>query len=284
MQHDPDHAEPGLVHPEVAAALGRLAELAATRQPEEAVLPEFLERYYRELPEPDLDDRRLDALYSVAVAHFGIGRQRRPGETLVRVVSPDTGLDESRPPRSLLFVVTDDAPFLVDTTRMVVERHRLDIHLMVHPMLDVARDADGVVTRVGRDAGPTEAWTQVEIDYCDAAAAAGRLEADALAAVADVHLVVEDFPEMRDRMAALAEHDPIMKWLAYEHFVFLGAAGVRPDRRRSRRPRRHPARSAPRRARDRPTTRRRRRTARVGRHLAQRGRVDDPPRVLAEHA
>ena len=150
MQHDPEYAEPGLVHPEVAAALGRLAELAHTRQPDEAVLPEFLQRYYRELPEADLDDRRLDALYSVAVAHFGIGRQRKPGETLVRVVSPDTGLDESRPPRSLLFVVTDDAPFLVDTTRMVVERHRLDIHLMVHPMLDVARDADGVLTRVSR--------------------------------------------------------------------------------------------------------------------------------------
>ena len=223
MQHDPEHAEPGLVHPEVAAALGRLAELAHTRQPDEGVLPEFLERYYRELPEADLDDRRLDALYSVAVAHFGIGRQRRPGETLVRVVSPDTGLDESRPPRSLLFVVTDDAPFLVDTTRMVVERHRLDIHLMVHPMLDVARDAEGVVTRVSRGAGPTEAWTQVEIDYCGAASAA-KLEADALAAVADVHLVVDDFSEMRDRMAALADHDPILKWLAYEHFVFLGAA------------------------------------------------------------
>ena len=25
-------------------------------------------------------------------------------------------------------------------------------------------------------------------------------------------------------MAALADHDPILKWLAYEHFVFLGAA------------------------------------------------------------
>ena len=76
MRDNPEHAEPGLVHPEVAAALGRLAELAATRQPDEAVLPEFLERYYRELPEPDLDDRRLDALYSIAVAHFAIGRQR----------------------------------------------------------------------------------------------------------------------------------------------------------------------------------------------------------------
>ena len=223
MRHDPEHAEPGLVHPEVAAALGRLAELASTRQPDEAVLPEFLARYYRELPEPDLDDRRLDALYSVAVAHFRIGRQRRPGETLVRVISPDTALDESRPPRSILFVVTDDAPFLVDTTRMVVERHRLDIHLMVHPMLDVARDESGVATRVAPGAGPTEAWTQVEIDYCDAVAAA-RLEAEALAAVADVHLVVDDFPAMRDRMAALAEHDPILKWLAVENFVFLGAA------------------------------------------------------------
>jgi len=199
MQQDPEHAEPGLVHPEVAAALGRLAELAAIRQPDEAVLPEFLERYYRELPEHDLDYRQLDALYYGAVAHFAIGRRRRPGETLVRVVSPDLGMDESRPPRSILYVVTDDAPFLVDTTRMVVERHRLDIHLMVHPMLDVARDASGVVTRVGHGAGPTEAWTQVEIDYCDSEAAAA-LEADALAAVADVHLVVDDFPEMRDRM------------------------------------------------------------------------------------
>ena len=139
------------------------------------------------------------------------------------MISPDTGLDESRPPRSILFVVTDDAPFLVDTTRMVVERHRLDIHLMVHPMLDVARDDDGVLTHVGHGAGPTEAWTQVEIDYCDAAAAAA-LEADALAAVADVHLIVDDFPEMRDRMVALGGHDPILEWLAAEHFVFLGAA------------------------------------------------------------
>ena len=94
MRHDPEHAEPGLVHPEVAAALGRLAELAATRQPDEGVLPEFLERYYRELPEPDLDDRRLDELYSVAVAHFAIGRRRQPEETLVRVISLDSGLDD----------------------------------------------------------------------------------------------------------------------------------------------------------------------------------------------
>ena len=33
----------------------------------------------------------------------------------MRVISLDTGPDESRPPRSILFVVTDDAPFLVDT-------------------------------------------------------------------------------------------------------------------------------------------------------------------------
>ncbi len=178
-------------------------------------------------------------------------------------------------------MVTDDAPFLVDTTRMVVERHRLDIHLMVHPMLDVARDAYGVVTRVGHGAGPTEAWTQVEIDYCDAAAAAA-LEADALAAVADVHLVVDDFPEMRDRMVALGEHDPILDWLAAEHFVFLGAAVYDRDRPRARRPRRHPARSAPRRARDRSTSRRGGRTEWFGRHLAERGRVDDPPRFAAD--
>ena len=85
------------------------------------------------------------------------------------------------------------------------------------------------MTRVGHGAGPTEAWTQVEIDYCDAAAAAA-LEADALAAVADVHLVVDDFPEMRDRMVALGEHDPILR--------LVGGRALRVPRRRGVRPRR----------------------------------------------
>ena len=41
-------------------------------------------------------------------------------------------------PRSVLMFVTDDIPFLVDTVRLVLDRHDLGIHLLVHPTLIVS--------------------------------------------------------------------------------------------------------------------------------------------------
>jgi glutamate dehydrogenase len=215
------------VHPDVAAALDRLVEMARTRQPDDDVLAQLLPEYYRELPEADVDGRRLDDMYAVGVAHLALGRRRRPGQTLVRVASPDLERDGWYSRRSVLLVVTDDAPFLVDTVRMVLDRNGLGIHLLVHPMLDVRRDDDGCIVGLGESTGDgtpiVEAWTQVEIDRCDDAAA-DWLEAEVRAVVDDVHRVVSDFPTMRSRLAAFGDVDPLLSWLAAEHFVFLGAA------------------------------------------------------------
>ena len=57
-------------------------------------------------------------------------------------------LAEPRPRRvvvgpHVVLLVTDDAPFLVDTVRIVLERHGVATHLLVHPMLHVRRDPDG---------------------------------------------------------------------------------------------------------------------------------------------
>src|SRR6185503_12766529 len=68
-----------------------------------------------------------------------------------------------------------------------------------------------------------EAWTQVEVDRLDAGRA-DALAADLRAAVELVHRVVADFAAMRDRMLALADIDPVLRWLAEGQFVFLGAA------------------------------------------------------------
>ncbi|MEX2625463.1 MAG: NAD-glutamate dehydrogenase, partial [Ilumatobacteraceae bacterium] len=42
--------------------------------------------------------------------------------------------------------------------------------------------------------------------------------------VDEVHRVVADFPDMRDRMLGLADEDALLEWLAAGNFVFLGAA------------------------------------------------------------
>ena len=219
---------------EQSTVIRRVAQLALDRRPDDEILASFLPAYYGELPEFDVDDRREDDLYAVALTHLGLGRRRHAGDTVVEVLSPDRDRDGWQSDRSVVLIISDDAPFMVDTVRIVLERHRIDTHLLVHPMLRVSRDPAGDLTAISLGIGgyghQLEAWTQVEIDRCDASRAE-LLSADLAAAIASVHRVVADFDAMRQRMLAHTLLDPLLDWLAQGHFVFLGAAtyGLGPD-------------------------------------------------------
>ena len=204
----------------------RLGVLAAFRRPEDLAFAEFLPAYYHELPEFDVDERRDEDLYTVASAHFRIGRRRAKAETIVEVHSPDRERDGWHSERSVVFMITDDAPFLVDTVRIVLERHSVATHLLVHPVLSVRRGQAGDLTAVVSDSEARsgvllEAWTQVEIDRLDTHAA-DALRRDLAEAIDSVHGVVADFAAMRARMRLHAELDPLLDWLADGQFVFLG--------------------------------------------------------------
>jgi glutamate dehydrogenase len=220
------------VHTDVAEALDRLGELAAVRRPDDELLGPFLALYYSELPEEDVDDRKIDDIYSVGVAHFDLGRARPAGSPVVRVMSPDRERDGWSTPHSVVLIVTDDMPFLVDTMRMVLERHRLDIYLLVHPMLLVERGDENEIRRVAPfserldgtadDTLLVEAWTQIEVDRVSDEVATA-LESELESAVADVRRVVGDFGRMRGRLLDLVDVHPAMQWFADGQFVFLGA-------------------------------------------------------------
>ena len=213
---------------EQATVIRRVAQLANERRPDDTVLAAFLPAYYGELPEFDVDDRREDDLYAVALTHLAQGRVRSPGDTALAVLSPDRDRDGWHSDRSVVLLVTDDVPFLVDTVRIVLERHGVATHLLVHPMLRVDRDPAGVLTEIverrrpvrragrgldpGRDrplrsgASRTVAGRSARRGH-GGAPGRRRLRADARS---------DDRPT--------PHLDPLLEWLADGHFVFLGAA------------------------------------------------------------
>ena len=80
----------------------------------------------------------------------------------VRLYNPDLEVDGWESRHTVVEVVCDDRPFLVDSVTMVLQRHGWGIHLVVHPVLDVERTADGELVGVGGDT--QESWIHLEVD------------------------------------------------------------------------------------------------------------------------
>ncbi|MER7130469.1 NAD-glutamate dehydrogenase domain-containing protein, partial [Streptosporangium saharense] len=203
---------------------------------------EFLRLYYRHVAPEDLLDRNPVDVYGPATAQRQLADKRPQGRALVRAYTPSLEEHGWDPGRSVVEVVTDDMPFLVDSVTMELDRHGITTHLVVHPQMRVRRDVTGKLLGGDRDqdAGQeiTESWMHFEIDRQSDPAVLKRLEADLQRVLEDVRYAVEDFAKMRALalqtaedvsvnpppldLAGVEDSLELMRWLADGHFTFLG--------------------------------------------------------------
>jgi glutamate dehydrogenase len=197
-------------------------------------LPGFLTAYYRLVAVEDLIAAGPVRLAATAARHVVLGTGRPQGRPAVRVGS---GSDASLTlGGTVVDIVTDDMPYLVDSVTMELNRHGADILLIVHPLLtahrDVAGNAHGIEAgdRDGSDA-VRESWIHVELGYVDDQ---DRLASDLRRVLDDLRVTMEDQRRMRsaarDLVALLAdaggpedaETAELLAWLSAGHFTFLG--------------------------------------------------------------
>ena len=202
-------------------------------------LKRYLEAYYRHVPPEDLRPAGPLRTGLVAAEHARVAARRPQGRALVQVhaAGESAALEESR---GVVDIVTDDMPFLVNSITNELARHNLDSYHIVHPQLVVRRDVSGELREV---VGPptegslghdeiTESWMHIEVDTAGADLAG--LEDDLRRVLADVRVAVEDHSRMQGqalRVAtqlgtegarAPAETQALLRWLADNHFTFLG--------------------------------------------------------------
>src|SRR2546430_15799720 len=199
----------------------------------------YLDAYYRHMADEDLLSAGPQRVGAVAVEHARVAARRPQGRALVRVraAGESAALDESR---GVIDIVTDDMPFLVDSITIELARHNLDSYHIVHPQLLVRRDVTGELWGVvgqppeggRRHDASAESWMHIEIDTAGADLAG--LEDDLRRVLADVRVAVEDHQKLvntalrlADQLAAEgvnapAETQALLRWLADNHFTFLG--------------------------------------------------------------
>ncbi|AXK40746.1 NAD-glutamate dehydrogenase [Crenobacter cavernae] len=224
----------------LVAEIQALAESSLPAK-EQAVFIPFLSIYYEEAEHDDLSRFSALDLLGAAMAHHRFAEQRKPGESKVRIYNPDFERDGWQSTHTVIEIVNDDMPFLIDSVAMLLARHNLRLHLLVHPVLSVRRDDKGKLIEVRRTEGrslPLESFIHVEIDRVSEPERIAALEKELHQVLGALRRVVEDEPKMRAVAASLAAELPetapaalndearevaeFLAWLSENHFLFMG--------------------------------------------------------------
>jgi glutamate dehydrogenase len=237
MPTQPEHAK--------SEVLDRIAAMIHERVPSEkaARVESFMRQFYRRVDPADLLLRTVPDLYGAALAQWSFARQRLPGTAKVRVYSPRFEEHGWRSIHSVVEIVTDDMPFLVDSVSMELNRQGLIIHLPIHPVLAVRRDDDGELREIlPDDTGPGEGLREsvihIEVDRQTEPEVLERIRLGIERVLADVRVAFEDWGPMRERVREILTHladepprvDPdelaearsLLEWIDQGNFTFLG--------------------------------------------------------------
>src|SRR5690606_26984265 len=202
----------------------------------------LVERYWRFAPDEDMVGRTPQDLVDAAARHRELAGQRLPGELKLRVEPPDHA------GRTVIEIVVDDMPFLVDSVTGALTSRKFDIYLLVHPMVVVRRTPLGELREVRAELEPdqattgdqVESWIRIEVNPIRDEREREQLRADLQGVLTDVREAVEDWPKMRAAALAIADElataqlggprppvpekditDSIalLRWLADDHFT-----------------------------------------------------------------
>ncbi len=220
-----------------------LALIGARNPPQEqALLTTFCRGYFRLADPEDVCERSAEDLYGMLQSHLQFVRHRAPGRPKLRVLNPykeDIGFSSRH---TVIEVVNDDMPFLVDSTTVKINRQGLTLHLIIHPIFAVRRDVDGnlqeLANREDRPDWPRESVMHLEIDrLADPVARAGLVEGIERV-LGDVRAAVEDWKPMVAQLRAviqeldeqpppvpreeLAESRAFLQWFTEDHLLLLG--------------------------------------------------------------
>ncbi len=204
----------------------------------------FIAAYFENTDPDEMAAHNAATLYAIANAHWRLLDAPRAAQSArVRVFNPTLAEDGFVSEHTVVQIVHDDMPFLVDSVTMAINRAGRTAHWIVHPLMCVVRDAQGKISSASSAATATESGSAVEsliLVECDRIVAAAEQQAladELIRVLGDVRVAVQDWPAMLARVQAISaaatnsslspenrqEGIDFLQWLQERHFTFLGA-------------------------------------------------------------
>ncbi|MDP6172644.1 MAG: NAD-glutamate dehydrogenase, partial [Rhodospirillales bacterium] len=203
----------------------------------------FAQTYCLNIPTRDLLEKDPSQLAGAAYSFFKLAQNRQPGETSIRAFNPDARRDGWTASSTMVQIMTDDMPFLVDSVTAELVNQPLRVRSIIHPTFMARRDGKGKLKELapklasGRHTR-RESAIAMEISPQVSEAALGGVTKDLVQVLDQVRAAVEDWAAIRQNMrdaiselttqtprkgsGDLAEVAEFLQWVHDDHFTFLG--------------------------------------------------------------
>ena len=208
-----------------------------------ALPPGFAGNLFARAAPEDLIGYTADELAALAREAAEFLATRRRGEPKIRFESPQADADRRLSIISVIEIVNDDMPFLVDSVMSELNQRGLDIRLVAHPIFAVERDAQGKLLRLAADPrssdlGFRESFIHIHVERIEDAIRRTEVVQALERVLAEVRVCVQDWRTMLMRVGEviadlkanppampvtdIAEAIQFLQWLVANNFTFLG--------------------------------------------------------------
>jgi glutamate dehydrogenase len=212
------------------------AALAARRSDIPAT---FVTQLYGRAVADDVLHYAAPDLADLAERAFDFLKDRQPGAPKIRCETVVLNESGERKSVSVIEIVNDDMPFLVDSVMGEIGERRFNVLLVAHPVFGVRRDG-AKLAAFGANAagGARESFIHIHLEPIADEAARGDLVRALESVLGEVRLAVQDWRAMLERangivadlktnppplpVDEIAEAVQFLQWLLADNFTFLG--------------------------------------------------------------
>lgn len=164
---------------------------------------------------------------------------RKAHTPIIHIAEEKLNIDGVVKRRVRLVIVNDDMPFLVDSVSAALSKLHVTTHIMLHPILQVDRNAKRELSAVGAKQAMAESLMYIELAPLPKGITKTLIEETLAEVLAHVRVCVDDWRPMEEAIGnTLADFDrapklkgedasevqDFVRWLHARNFVFLGHA------------------------------------------------------------
>ncbi len=207
----------------------------------------YIREFYAGVLADDILESTPEDLYGAALSLMQFAAGRKPNQAKVRAYNPQPKKDGWSAPHTIIEIVNDDMPFLVDSVTMELNVSNLTVHLVVHPIFNARRDGAGKLTALDTGATDDDKWIceshmQIQVEEQTSPEALREIEENVSRILGDVRLAVEDWPKMLARVSEvtktlrktpppvpeeeLAEAISFLEWIHDNNFTLIGCREI----------------------------------------------------------